>query len=390
MLVIIFCVMMSSLFNGLCLGLIALDVTDLRVIASCGTEHERGNARKILPVRQKGNELLCSILLTSTLANAVFTVLVDDHVEGWVAAIVSTLIIVIFVEIIPCSVVSRYGMIIGAKTIWLTKGVMILTFPLSFTLGRILNRILGKEISMYTKDRIKELVKITSSYTKMEKQEVDIISGALELSTKSAKEVMTPIEDTFMLPLDGRLDFETISNIVRSGYSRIPIYDGSRSNIVSLLFTKDLAILDPDDRTEIKTIVNFYNHECLFVQEDTMLNNMFVVFKEGKMGHLGIVYSTEYIMNNQRYYDATGIVTLEDVLEEVIKSEIVDETDDVLDNRSKKKSSMVRRRQMTHCLDLFLQDNEKSNVCISPQLRMAALQFLSSGMYRVFLKIERL
>lgn len=67
-----------------------------------------------------------------------------------------------------------------------------------------------------------------------------------------------------------------------SGYSRIPVYEGNRQNIVTMLYIKDLALVDPDDNTLLKTLCQFYQNPCYFVFEDTTLDVLFKQFKEGK------------------------------------------------------------------------------------------------------------
>lgn len=66
------------------------------------------------------------------------------------------------------------------------------------------------------------------------------------------------------------------------GYSRIPVYEGGRKNIVTMLYIKDLAFVDPDDNTPLKTLCQFYQNPCNFVFEDVTLDVMFKIFKEGK------------------------------------------------------------------------------------------------------------
>lgn len=65
------------------------------------------------------------------------------------------------------------------------------------------------------------------------------------------------------------------------GYSRIPVYEGNRQNIVTMLYIKDLAFVDPDDNTPLKTLCQFYQNPCNFVFEDVTLDVMFRIFKEG-------------------------------------------------------------------------------------------------------------
>lgn len=57
------------------------------------------------------------------------------------------------------------------------------------------------------------------------------------------------------------LDFETMSSIVDRGHSRIPVYEGKKTNIVGLLYFKDLAFVDPDDNIPLKTVLEFHKHE---------------------------------------------------------------------------------------------------------------------------------
>ena len=72
-----------------------------------------------------------------------------------------------------------------------------------------------------------------------------------------------------------------MSEIMESGYTRIPVYDDERSNIVDILYVKDLAFVDPDDCTTLKTITKFYNHPVHFVFHDTKLDAMLEEFKKG-------------------------------------------------------------------------------------------------------------
>lgn len=65
------------------------------------------------------------------------------------------------------------------------------------------------------------------------------------------------------------------------GYSRIPIFEGERSNIVGILYTKDLAILDPEDKLNMKTLINLFNFPCTYVLQGTTLDSLFLIFKEG-------------------------------------------------------------------------------------------------------------
>nr|XP_032526212.1 metal transporter CNNM4-like isoform X1 [Danaus plexippus plexippus] len=377
---ILVCLMFSALFSGLNLGLMSLDRTELKIISNTGTEQERKYARAIMPVRDHGNYLLCSILLGNVAVNSTFTILLDELTSGLFAVIFSTLAIVLLGEITPQAICSRHGLMVGAKSIVITKAVMALTAPLAFPVSKLLDYFLGEEIgSVYNRERLKELVKlqVTTDVNDLDKDEVNIISGALELRKKKVSDVMTKLEDVFMLPITSVLDFETMSEIVKSGFSRIPVYEGTRTNIVTVLFIKDLAFVDPDDNTPLRTLCQYYQNPCNFVFEDVTLDVMFKQFKEGHKGHMAFVHRINNEGEGDPFYETVGLVTLEDVIEEMIQAEIVDETDVFTDNRSKRRRNRPQNKLQDFAA--FAERHENQRIHISPQLTLATFQFLSTS-----------
>ncbi|XP_060107821.1 metal transporter CNNM4 isoform X2 [Heteronotia binoei] len=367
---------LSGMFSGLNLGLMALDPMELRIVQNCGTETEKRYARKIEPIRRKGNYLLCSLLLGNVLVNTTLTILLDDLIgSGLGAVIASTSGIVIFGEIVPQAMCSRHGLAVGANTIILTKFFMLLTFPVSYPISKMLDWVLGQEIgTVYNREKLVEMLKITEPYNDLVKEELNMIQGALELRTKTVEDVMTQLHDCFMISSDAILDFNTMSEIMESGYTRIPVYEEEQSNIVDILYVKDLAFVDPDDCTTLKTITKFYNHPVHFVFHDTKLDAMLEEFKKGK-SHLAIVQKVNNEGEGDPFYEVLGLVTLEDVIEEIIKSEILDESDMYTDNRTKKR---VNNQKNKRDFSAFKDNDTESKVKISPQLLLAAHRFLST------------
>ncbi|KAM7392308.1 hypothetical protein PAMA_007428 [Pampus argenteus] len=367
---------LSGMFSGLNLGLMALDPMELRIVQSCGTDKEKKYARKIEPIRSKGNYLLCSLLLGNVLVNTTLTILLDDLIGSGLGAVVaSTIGIVIFGEIVPQALCSRHGLAVGANTISVTKFFMFLTFPVSFPVSKLLDVLLGQEIgTVYNREKLVEMLKVTEPYNDLVKEEMNMIQGALELRTKTVEDVMTPLGNCFMIQADAVLDFNTMSEIMESGYTRIPVYDDERSNIMDILYVKDLAFVDPDDCTTLKTITKFYNHPVHFVFHDTKLDAMLEEFKKGK-SHLAIVQKVNNEGEGDPFYEVLGLVTLEDVIEEIIKSEILDESDLYTDNRNRKK---VDPNKSKRDFSAFKHDAD-SKVKISPQLMLAAHRFLATG-----------
>ncbi|RLV64403.1 hypothetical protein DV515_00017529, partial [Chloebia gouldiae] len=396
---------LSGMFSGLNLGLMALDPMELRIVQNCGTEKEKRYARRIEPIRRKGNYLLCSLLLGNVLVNTTLTILLDDLIGSGIGAVVaSTIGIVIFGEIVPQALCSRHGLAVGANTIVVTKFFMLVTFPLSYPISKLLDCVLGQEIgTVYNREKLVEMLKVTEPYNDLVREELNMIQGALELRTKTVEDVMTPLQNCFMINSDAILDFNTMSEIMESGYTRIPVYEDERSNIMDILYVKDLAFVDPDDCTPLKTITKFYNHPVHVVFHDTKLDAMLEEFKKGEErgwkensgleGKFRVVFLArdgagraraakiprERKVNNEGegdpFYEVLGLVTLEDVIEEIIKSEILDESDTYIDNRSRKRVCNQKNRRD---FSAFKDPDNELKVKVSPQLLLAAHRFLST------------
>lgn len=377
--------LLSGLFSGLNLGLMSLDKTELKIILKVGDGRERNYAEKIYPIRKSGNYLLCTLLLGNVVVNSSISILFDDLTTGYIALVVASLGIVIFGEIIPQAICSRYGLAVGARTVYVTRFFMILTFPLSWPISKALDKILGEEVGqVYNRERLLELIRMSKEYEKDlgTCQEVQIVTGALELSRKIVSDVMTPFKDVFMLPSDAILDPKAVSEIVKSGYTRIPVYDpNNRNNIVYILNVKDLALLDPEDKIPLMTICQFYQHPVRFVMEDSPLSIMLEEFKKGHY-HLAIVQRINSEGEGDPTYEAVGLISLEDVIEEIIQSEIRDEFDIIRDSRLKR----MRRKETLAAVgnamkDLTIFFNTDIDACdVSPQLTLATYQYLSTNL----------
>mmetsp|Transcript_3544 Transcript_3544/g.6716 ORF Transcript_3544/g.6716 Transcript_3544/m.6716 type:complete len:692 (-) Transcript_3544:69-2144(-) len=324
----------SALFSGLTLGLMGLDQNGLKIAIGGASETEAGYAKKILPLRKRGNLLLCTLLMGNVAVNAALSIVMADMTSGLVGFLVSTFVIVIFGEIIPQAICSRFPLYIGAHTIWLVKIIMGILFLLVYPLSLVLDKLLGEEMgTLYSKKELRELVALHNEQKDhvqggVDQNEANILTGALDFADKEVSQIMTPIAEVFMLEVNRRLDFTVLSEIFKSGYSRIPCYNSQKTgdNIEGLLFVKDLILIDPADEIPVRSILQFYGRPLERVYPDHKLSEMLEIFKSGK-SHLGLV--TE--INNEGPGDPfpflVGIVTLEDIIEEILGAEIEDEED---------------------------------------------------------------
>ncbi len=165
-------------------------------------------------------------MIGNVLVNSSSTLILGSYLDGLLAAVGSTLFIVIFGEIIPQSMCSRYGLLVGSYTRFITYTFMVLTFPLAYPLSRILDYFLGKQTaSTYTREKVRELMAQANGFEEKEKK---FISGALDFKNKCIKDVMVPINEVFSLDISDALDFDTFQKIAIHGYSRIPVHEHTR------------------------------------------------------------------------------------------------------------------------------------------------------------------
>ncbi|CAM4585005.1 unnamed protein product [Lepidochelys olivacea] len=382
---------LSALFSGLRLALLALDPLELRVLRNSGSAAEQEQAGRVQAVRGHGGTyLLCTLLLGQAGANAALAGWLCASLPGqgpalagcvqgvpWLPVLLCTGAVFLGGEVLPYSVCSRHGLAIASHTLCLTRLLMAAAFPLCYPLSRLLDWALRQELSTFsTRERLLGTLRAADPHSDLVREELAMVQGALELRTKVVEDVLTPLADCFMLRSDAALDFATVSEILRSGYTRIPVYEGDRrDNIVDLLFVKDLAFVDPDDCTPLQTVTRFYRRPLHWVFSDSRLDTLLEEFKKGK-SHLAIVQRVNNEGEGDPFYEVMGIVTLEDVIEEIIKSEILDETDLYTDNRKKERA--LHQGRKPHDFSIFRLSDSEMKVKISPQLLLAVHRFMAS------------
>ncbi|VDK23226.1 unnamed protein product [Taenia asiatica] len=358
----------SALFSGLNLGIMTLDVMFLEILIEAGNENEKKMATAVLPVRRHGNLIICSLTLANVIVNVIISMLSDKLIGGTALAIFfASAGILLFGEILPQAACNRFSLIISYHTIFFTKLIMLLTFPIGFPISLVLNKLLGEDMGRtMNKSKLAELIKQHEHLGFVHKDELNIITGALNMDQRKAKSIMTPIGNVYMLPYNALLDYETTNDIISHGFTRIPIYKDDRRNITSVLNVKDLAFVDPKEKLSVSTICNFYNRPFMRVGAGTTLKSLFDMFRK-ESTHFAVVYEEE----GSEHQMVVGIVTMEDVIEEILQEEIFDETDIINDTASRK-----RRNPRFHTTDLWPFFNHQSDGKISPQLKIAALRYL--------------
>ncbi|GAC71594.1 predicted membrane protein [Moesziomyces antarcticus T-34] len=332
-------VVLGGIFAGLTLGLMGLDMVNLQVLASSGSEKERKHASKVLKLLEKGRHwVLVVLLLGNVIVNETLPVFLSDFGGGIAAVLTSTFLIVVFGEIVPQSICARYGLAIGAFCAPMVHATMIILAPIAWPTAKLLDWCLGEEHgTTYRKAELKTFVSLHQQIgtEHLHEDEVTIIRAVLELNDKTVRDVMTPIEDVFIMSSDTILDDDGVAKLVKSGYSRVPIHEpGKKDAIVGMLLVKNLIQYDPEDA---QAVSSFHLTPLPEASTDLTLLDCLNYFQQGR-SHM-ILVST----HPGESRGALGVVTLEDVIEEMIGEEIVDETDIYVDVHNKIK--VVRNRQ---------------------------------------------
>ena len=198
--------------------------------------------------------------------------------------------------------------------------LMFVMLPITFPIAFVLNKLLGEEMpSLYSRRELMQIVSDleASEHSDLDKDEGRIIHGALQFSHTRAREIMTPKEKVTTYEMNQRINEEFITDIGQSGFSRYPVYSGNPDNIVGILYTKDLISESPN--TALYETEDSFDRSFLKVNPEEKLDLILGKMLKRKQ-HMGIVLSKNNIF--------LGVVTLEDIIEEIIQFEIEDESDD--------------------------------------------------------------
>ncbi|WMV47146.1 hypothetical protein MTR67_040531 [Solanum verrucosum] len=537
-----FLVLFAGIMSGLTLGLMSMGLVELEILQRSGTITEKKQAATILPVVQKQHQLLVTLLLCNAAAMEALPIYLDKIFHPVVAVVLSVTFVLAFGEIIPQAICSRYGLAVGANFVWLVRVLMIICYPISYPIGKVLDAVLGHHSALFRRAQLKALVSIhgieAGKGGELTHDETTIIRGALDLATKKeasvaevkdnqgwnlsfrrrlndweidkledfyksleqasnldAKEdslqwlranngkftiksayrhfdrpaemllpwpwkmiwkinvphkvacftwlvvreavltqdnlmkrgrqlcsrhvfttsknnglsflrfvqtaavAMTPIESTFSLDVNSKLDWEAIGKILARGHSRVPVYSEHPKNIIGLLLVKSLLTVRAETETPVSAvsirrmprvpedmplydILNEFQKgsshmaavekvskkDCNLVSDragvkggenkfcngDSQLTTPFLCKNDEKSNTLTInidkvslqnqeikfpsLHQNGVTTNNSTYLaedieegEVIGIITLEDVFEELLQEEIVDETDVYVD-----------------------------------------------------------
>jgi CBS domain containing-hemolysin-like protein len=292
----------------------ALDLRDLRRKAKLGNKA----AKSVLPFRRDVHLTLASILFTNVAAVSATSLVLEHEFNGWIAGFLSTILIVIFGEVIPQALFGKDPLrwaSLFAPVLWLMRFI---TYPLSRPLQLLLDRLFPRQrTALQSRHELGLMITehLSDKTSELDEDEIEIIRGALQLSEKRVRDILTDIRHTYWLTLNSELTPERIDEIKAKGYSRIPIFNKQLTKCYGILLVKDLVDLDFDDNHF--RVEDIPLHPVQLVGSMTALDTMFRKFINART-HLIPIEKEDVII---------GVVTIEDLIEEILGHEIEDETD---------------------------------------------------------------
>ena len=242
-----------------------------------------------------------------------------------ISFVLITVMHIVFGELIPKSIAIRKAepttMFIAYPLRWFTtvfKPFIWLMNSMSNGFLRLINIPPASEGDIHSTEELQLLVKQSADSGEIEEENYEIIKNAFDFTDHSAKQIMVPRQN--ILSIDIQDDkYEILKEILESGYSRIPVYENSIDNIIGIFYTKEfireyIKNRDNYDSFEIRNLIR----EPFFVVGSKKISDLLKVFQLKKQ-HLAIVID--------EFGGTEGIITLEDILEELV-GEIQDEEDD--------------------------------------------------------------
>ena len=313
---------MSFFLSGSETALTAVNRMKVRFRANEGDQ----KAQKLDDLLQKPDRMITAILIGNNIANIMLPTLVtmiaiDKGVSVGFWTGVLTVTLIVFGEVLPKTIAATFADTIAYIVAPVIRALVVLLTPLTFLLSKFTNlfiRIISKGTvteATLTKDDLRSLVDLAEVEGAFEKEETERIKGVLDFPEKDVLDVMeTHRTDVIALPLDSSYE-EVRETILEYFYTRYPVYEESIDKVTGLFYSKKLIEWSkrPNDPFE-----KYIDWDPLYVVQTMSVETVFRLMLAHKK-HMAIILD--------EYGGTLGLVTQEDIIEEMIGQEIEDETD---------------------------------------------------------------
>ena len=335
--ILIILLIISAVVSAIETAITGTDFVKIETLADKGNK----SAKKALELQDKQQRIISTMLLLNNVVNIVATtittLLVTFYIKNVplaVATAILTFIILIFCEITPKRIANKNSENILLFYVDFINVVLFLLYPviiilntLSDGIAKVLKVDLEEEVDIYSEDELKTLVDISHEQGVLETEEKEIIQNALEFGEKTLKDIMIPYDKVKYISVNSTYE-QVMATCINNEYTRYPVVDGSLDNIVGIFNVKDLikaiganqGITNDDDQTSKGDFdVEEMMREPFFLNESVKISQAFRRMQK--------VYANMVIVRSDNC-KTIGIVTLEDILEEVV-GEIRDEFDEI-------------------------------------------------------------
>ncbi len=345
-LIILFCIIFSAYFSATETAFSSLNRIRVKTLAEKGDKR----AQLVMDLLENFDSLLSTILIGNNIVNiacasvatVLFVRLLGDEQGPTVATAVITVVVLIFGEVSPKSIAKenpeRFAMF--AAPLLRLLSVVLTPFNWLFKQWKkLLSKMFTAEEDEYAaEEELLPIVEEAEQEGRIDEQESNLIRSAIEFSEQEAIDILTPRID--IVGVSSEATKEEIAEVfAETGYSRLPLYKESIDHIVGVIYLKDFYNYVYNTDAEVETIVK----PALFITESKKIGELLKELQL-KKSHIAIVLD--------EYGGTTGIVTLEDILEELV-GEIWDEHDEVIEEIEKVGDDRYLVLGSTNVEDLF-------------------------------------
>jgi len=311
----------SAFFSGSEIAMMSLSKIKVMQLM----DQKQFNAKILNRLKQNPHKLLVTILIGNNLANISASVyaesvaynLFSSHAVG-ITIGVMTFLILVFGEIIPKSFCIRHAERISLTIAPLILFFYYLFFPAIWVLD-FLDSVISKadpstKKPLVTEEELRTMVKVSGKEGSINRLEQEMINRVLELNDIEVKEIMTPRVDMFRLECSESIK-SVIQEVIRTGFSRIPVFEERVDDIKGIVYIKDLLSYIVENKSDV--LLKEVMKQPIFVPENKMISSLLKQFLQSKI-HMAMVVD--------EYGGIQGLITIEDILEELV-GEIYDEKD---------------------------------------------------------------
>ncbi len=320
--IIVFCLIMSAYFSATETAFSTLNRIKIKNLADDGNK----KAALVLKLSDKFDNMLSAVLignnivniLSSSLATVLFIGLLKSNDVGTtVSTVVMTVVVLIFGEITPKTIAKKYPEKFAMFSSVILKGIMVILTPLTIIFNSW-QTLLGKifkpsDDKGMTEEELISIIEVAEEDGDFDKEESTLIKSAIEFGDLEVGDIFTPRRD--ITAVENSATKEEIAQVFSdSGFSRLPVYEDTIDNISGIIYYKDFYTVAHGTEVPVSEIIK----PVIYVAKSQKINDLLKEL-QAKQLHLAVVMD--------EFGSTAGIVTLEDILEEIV-GEIWDEHDE--------------------------------------------------------------